>query len=154
MSARIKVTSARMDDRWEKLGCFKSVASTLLFGTDPTSQGATSGKYRNEECDRDLVVTMYSALGLIKEEDVLPALSGAAKLTSTYGAGDPYCAGNFRSTLPNSLCWRNAGRPRGRASMRPYVPMWYTSRLYLVLASSVSGSGVMHISEICALRSW
>ena len=76
---------------------------------------------------------IYCTLKLTQATDALPALSGAAKLTSLHRSGDPYLAGHFKSTLPASLCWR-AKAPLRKA--RPRVaPTWSW-------LSAISGSGI------------
>ncbi len=53
---------------------------------------------------RDFVMT-YTELNLTFQKDMLPALSGVAKLTSTMRPGDRYLAGLWEGSLIDDLAW-------------------------------------------------
>lgn len=134
-SSETKCQCSRLNEWWNDdwlFGCFKPVSSTLFYKNElmvekirilKNKYDFISGKSKLADAMMwESIILTYSKLNLTKADDVLPALSGAAKLTRMYREGDKYCAGHFRSTLPASLAWRNGGRPR---QIQPrFVPTW------------------------------
>ncbi|KEY64209.1 hypothetical protein S7711_03498 [Stachybotrys chartarum IBT 7711] len=71
------------------------------------------------------LVSFYSQLDLTFGKDVLPALSGLAKVCAAVRPGDTYLAGLWRGGLVEELCW--AVRDYDGKSKRPEVwraPTW------------------------------
>ncbi|KAF2878493.1 heterokaryon incompatibility protein-domain-containing protein [Massariosphaeria phaeospora] len=82
-------------------------------------------------------VADYSLLGLTREGDVLPAISGVAKkMQAEAKEAKAYVAGLWRASLPLDLCWATQ---RGRLARRPdewRAPSWSWAS---VVASEAGG---------------
>lgn len=136
---------SKVYDSW-----FKTDTSPLFYGPDPECQEAKifgEKLYLPRPKDQwDRIIETYSKLDLTKASDVLPALSGAAKLSLQYRNGDTYYAGHFKATLPKSLAWYIGGRPQLAAAR--FAPTW--SYLSMIPGPGISLYPMM--GEICIAK--
>ncbi|KAF5010796.1 hypothetical protein FDECE_3058 [Fusarium decemcellulare] len=119
---------------WECMECLKcecmevdnSTINTKSTGMIRETQYVTFSEVNMTADKHELWLNLlpkYSSLGLTKESDRLPALSGLAKAWQARGAGQ-YLAGLWKDNILESICWTADPSIERRRASQYRAPSW------------------------------